>query len=93
MEIITLDIQTECDVPEDLPDLNVEPEVDNDMMDISLKDDDDNAVDTSLDDEIDDIPLDYDEADYNHGSTTFRPVGAEKTYSITPTRSIRPFNN
>ena len=71
MEIVELDIQSECD--EQLPDLTVEPKVDNDMMDISLKNNDDNAVDTSLDYEFDDIPLDY------GSTTTFRPVSAKKT--------------
>ena len=36
-----------------------------------------------MDYEIDDIPLDYDEADYNHGSTTFRPVSAKETETDT----------
>ena len=56
-------------------------------MDISLKDDN-NAVDVSLDYEYDEFPLDYDEADDKHVSTTFRPVSAKETE--TDTASVPP---
>ena len=79
-----VELMSECD--EELPDL--EPKVDTDtMMEISLRNDDDNTVDTSLDYEFEDTPLDY------GNTTTFRAVSAKKkdTASL-PTRSIQPLN-
>ena len=82
MEILAPDIQTVGnvgDVPEDagedLPDLNVDLKVDNDM-DTSLKDDN-NAVDISLDYEYWEFDIDFDEADDKPASTTFRPRSAK----------------
>ena len=94
MEILAPDIQTVGDLPEDagvdLPELNVDLKVDNDM-DIGLKDDN-NAVDVSLDYEYDEFPLDYDEADDKHVSTTFRPVSAKETETDTVSASV-PFTS